>query len=132
MKRTKTDRDIEDIEFIVDELVRFASMDAKTMIAHLREHKNDAWFNLPHPRNDGRHLTIGEVAGRRLYDLASRHLTTTADLNNNFEINAFIDAVKIEFVLRFLKNGEKELSQRTISTRCFLQPLRELRGVTKH
>jgi hypothetical protein len=114
VKKTKTDRDIEDIEFIVDELVRFASMDAKTMIGHLKENKNDAWFNLPHPRNDGSILTIGEAAGHRLYDLASRHLATTPDLNNDFEIGAFIAAVKKEFVLRFLKNGEKELSQRTI------------------
>lgn len=114
MKKTKTDRDIEDIEFIVDELVRFASMDIKTMIAHLKEHKNDAWFNLPHPRNDGSHLTIGAAAGRRLFDLATRHLRTTADLDNDFEINAFIDSVKNGFVLTFLKNGEKQLCQRTI------------------
>jgi hypothetical protein len=113
VKKSKTDRDIEDIVFILDELARFASMEGKAIIAHLKEHKNDAWFSLPHPKNRG-HLLMGETAGHRLYNLASRHLATTPNFNNDFEINSFIDAVKEEFVLRFLKNGEKEISQRTI------------------
>ena len=112
--KTKTDKDIDDLDFIANELVRFAAMDVKAMIAHLKEHKKDAWCNLPHPRNDGSILTIGEAADRRFFELARRHLGTTPDLNNDFEINAFITAVKKEFVQRFLKNGEKELSQRTI------------------
>jgi hypothetical protein len=114
MSKTKSEKDIDDIDFIINELVRYGSMEVRDLMAYLREHKNDYWHSIPSPRGDGSHLTIGEAAGRRFYELAARHLATRADLNNNFDIDLFIKAVKNEFVWTFLKKREKELSQRTL------------------
>lgn len=113
MRKTKAEKDIEDIDFIVNEIVRFASMEVRDLMTYLSEHKNDAWFNVPHPSGSGGHLTIGEAAGRRFYELAARHLSTRGDLHN-FDTDLFTDAVKKEFVWMFLKKGERELSQRTL------------------
>lgn len=99
---------------MLSELIRFAAMDVRTMMAHLREHKKDAWCNVPHPRDDGGQLTIGEAANRRFYEMAIRHLSTRPDLNHNFEIDAFIAAVKREFVYTFLKKQNSAVNQRTL------------------
>lgn len=114
MGKTKAEKDIEDVDFIINEIIRFASMEARDFITYLREHKNDAWFSIPHPSKKGSILTIGEAASRRFYELAKRHLSTRPDLNNNYDINLFIDAVEKEFAWMFLKKREKELSQRTL------------------
>src|SRR6185436_20199232 len=109
-EKTKTEKDIEDIEFIVDEMIRFGSMDLKSLIDYLRKNKNDAWFYLLNPKDHSRRWFIGEAAQRRFVDLASRHLATSSDLHNDCEISAFTNEVKSEFSSRFLDRGEKELS----------------------
>lgn len=111
MKLNKAKQDEEDIAFIIDEIVRFTSMEVRELMAYLREHKNDAWFNLPHPTRDG-HITIGQAAALRFYEMAKRHLFTKPELNNNFDTEDFTKAVEKEFVRVFLKNGEKEINQR--------------------
>src|SRR4051794_10753227 len=108
MSKTKAEKDEEDIFFILNEMARFASMEIHDLMVYLREHKNDAWFSVPSPRGDGSHITIGEAAGRRFYELAERHLATRDDLNNNFDIDLFIEAIKKEFVWMFLKKKETE------------------------
>ncbi len=89
-------------------------MDVPTIMAHLRTHKKDAWCNLPHPSGDGGHLTIGEVADWRLYELATRHLATRLDYFHNFDIEAFISGLKQELVWTFVKKKEQEVNQRTV------------------
>lgn len=111
MKLNKAEQDEEDIAFIIDELVRFESMEVRELMAYLREHKNDAWFNLPHPTRDG-HITMGQAAALRFYEMAKRHLFTKPELNNYFDTEDFTKAVEKEFVRVFLKNGEKEINQR--------------------
>lgn len=114
MSKTKAEKDIEDINFIINEITLFASMEVLDLMAYLREHKNDAWFSIPHPSGSGSHLTIGEAAGRRFYELAARHLSTRSTLNNNFDVDLFTEAVRKEFAWMFLKKGEKEISQRNL------------------
>ncbi len=111
MKLNKAEQDEEDIAFIIDELVRFESMEVRELMAYLREHKNDAWFNLPHPTRDG-HITIGQATALRFYEMAKRHLLTKSELNNDFDTEDFTKAVEKEFVRVFLKNGEKEINQK--------------------
>ena len=111
MKLNKAAQDEEDIAFIIDEIVRINSMEFHDLIAYLRENKNDAWFTVSHPNGNG-DLTIGQAAARRFYDIAKRHLSTTPELNDNFDTEDFANAVEKEFVRVFLKNGEKEINQK--------------------
>jgi hypothetical protein len=111
VKLNKAQQDEEDIAFIIDEIVRFASMEVRELMAYLREHKNDVWFTLPHPTKEGQ-ITIGQAAAVRFYDMAKRHLSTQSELNNNFDTEDFTKAVEKEFVRVFLKNEEKEINQR--------------------
>lgn len=111
MKLNKAAKDEEDTAFIIDEIVRFASMEFRDLMDYLREHKNDAWFTLPHPTKEG-HLTIGQAAALRFYEMAKRHLSTQSELNNNFDTEDFTKTVEKEFVRVFLKNEEKEINQR--------------------
>jgi hypothetical protein len=113
MGKTKLEKDADDIDFIANEIVRYASMEVRDLMAYLREHKEDYWHSVPHPSGSG-NLTIGAAAGRRFYELAARHLSTRADLKHNFDTDLFTAAVKKEFVWTFLKKGERELSQRVI------------------
>jgi hypothetical protein len=113
MSKTKLEKDIDDIDFIANEIVRYASMEVRDLMAYLREHKEDYWHSVPHPSGSG-NLTVGAAAGRRFYELAARHLSTRPDLKHNFDTELFTAAVKKEFVWTFLKRGEKELSQRVI------------------
>lgn len=112
MSKTKAQRDIEDCEFILSEIVRLNSMEFKDLMAYLDEHKNDSWFDVPHPSGSGG-LVCGEAAGRRFYDLTSRHLATQASLRNNFDPEDFTSIVRGEFSFRFLKQGT-EVNQRNI------------------
>lgn len=111
MKLNKAEQDEEDIAFIIDEIVRINSMEFQALMAYLRENKKDAWFTIPHPNGEGE-LTIGQAAAGRFYEIAKRHLSTTSELNNNFDTEDFTKVVKKEFVRVFLKNREKEINQR--------------------
>ncbi len=111
MKLNKAAQDEEDIAFIIDEIVRINSMEFYDLMKYLRENKNDGWFTISRPNEDGE-LIIGQAAGLRFYEIAKRHLSTKPELNNNFDTEDFADALEKEFVRVFVKNGEKEINQR--------------------
>jgi hypothetical protein len=47
VKHTKAAKDIEDLHFIITELVRFSSMNVQEIMARIRENKNDGFFTIP-------------------------------------------------------------------------------------
>lgn len=112
MSKTKAQRDIEDIKFILSEIVRLHSMEFTDLMAHLDENENDSWYEVPHPSGSGG-LVCGEAAGRRFYDLTARQLATQPNLRNNFDPEDFARIVMSEFSARFLKQGA-EVNQRNI------------------
>jgi hypothetical protein len=75
---TKAEKDIDDINFIINEIIRFASMEVHDLSEFLEEN------TVPNP-SGSEVYRIGEAASRRFYELASRHLSTRPDLNNNFD-----------------------------------------------
>lgn len=113
MQKNKTEINIDDISFILDEIVRLNGMDWETLKEYYKKDKRDWLFTIPHFSGDGE-LTLGEAAGRRLQSFAVRYLSTDADLDSNFDTNHFIQALKKDFVWIFLKNNS-EVNQRNIN-----------------
>jgi hypothetical protein len=100
--------DIEDINFILSEILRFASMTFQEMKA-LREDdpdRHDLFFSIPHPEGRGQY-TIGREASRRLYKLGERHLATQRQFVDDCDPKLFYALLKEELAERFIKRGEE-------------------------
>ncbi len=109
-------QDVQDLEFIVDDILRFASMEIPELKAHWEMNKQDRLCNIPHPRGQGI-LICSRQAIDRFVGLAERHLIAQK-LETKVDLRLFTNIVIGEFVNRFLgqksnidrKNVDKMLS----------------------
>src|ERR1700754_2761659 len=104
----KHQQDIEDVNFILGEVLRFASMTFQDMKANSEANPDnqDLLFSIPHPEGQGQYI-IGREASRRLYKLGERHLATQRRLLDDSDPRLFYGLLKRELAERFLKRGEE-------------------------
>jgi hypothetical protein len=110
---SKTAQDIEDINFIIEEIIRFRSMEW-TELKQALEGSNDGLCTIPHPDPEKGQLICGRAAYNRFYRIAERHLATEKSLQANFSPENFAGMVLNEFVRVFLKEM-KEVNQRFVN-----------------
>jgi hypothetical protein len=72
---SQAEENLNDVEFILNEVNRFAQMSREELRAHLRAYKTDGLCTLPHPQ--GRRVIIcGYEAYQRFHILAKRYLSS--------------------------------------------------------
>jgi hypothetical protein len=113
-KKSKTVQDIEDVTFIMEEIIRFRSMSFEELKVHHETNRQDALCSIPHPEPERGILVCGREAYNRFYQIAERHLATEPSLKNNFDAEVFANAVVEEFVRVFLKDA-REVDQRWVN-----------------
>jgi Apea-like HEPN len=100
--------DIDDINFVISEVIRFTAMTFQDMKA-MKEadpENDDLLFSMPHPTRPGL-LIIGRPASQRLSDLGERHLATQPRLLDDSDPRLFHELLRKEFADRFLKQGHE-------------------------
>ncbi|HQP89268.1 MAG TPA: HEPN domain-containing protein [Thermoanaerobaculia bacterium] len=88
----KIDQSIEDTAFIVTEVNRFLAMDMRAVMKHTRDHPEDMFATLPHPK--GGHLYCGRRAFDRFQDIAERALTRDTREKRDFDPDEYLGALR--------------------------------------
>src|SRR5436309_2347527 len=109
---SQAEENLKDVEFILNELNRFAQMSREELRAHLTAPKRDGLFTLPHPQGHGM-LICGYEAYQRFQALAERHLSPQKDKATKVNLAKFTQALRAEFSRRFLKDLQP-IENRTI------------------
>jgi hypothetical protein len=111
----KITNDIEDINFIISEIIRFASMEFQELITHIDKNKQDGLCAIKHPFKNSE-LICGQEAFRRFYQITKRHfLNTLKDSASDFDEEDFIQELIKEFSNKFLKN-QNEVNKSTVQS----------------
>lgn len=110
----KAQRNIDDINFIIDEIKRLGSMSRSDMKSHIEANENnhDFLYTIKSPSGKGEYV-CGREASRRLYELAKRHLATQKTLEDNLHPSRLKDLLKTEIVRNFFEN-EIDVSQQQL------------------
>jgi hypothetical protein len=119
-------QDAQDIEFIISDLLRFASMDLSELKDHWEKNKQDRLCNFPHPNGQGI-LICSREAINRFVSLAERHLISQ-HLADRVDLRAFTDTLMHEFTNRFFKQ-ESNVDRKGID-KMLSSAVRKMR--TKH
>jgi hypothetical protein len=109
-------QDVEDLKFVVGDILRFASMEESELIDHWEHNKKDRLCNVPHPDGQGV-LICSREALSRFVRIAERHLLAQK-LEDHVDLRLFTNTIIEGFVDRFLgqqsnldrKNVDKMLS----------------------
>lgn len=112
MNKKKSEQDLDDIEFIISELMRFQRMEIRELMAYLREHKEDSFAFIT--GMDGNELTVGREAIIRFFELSTRHLATLKNQSRDFDEEKFTEKVIRQFVWTYLN---KDNMKQCIETR---------------
>lgn len=108
----KHEKDAEDIEFILNEIVKFQSMENREMIQYLGKNKRDARGFIPAPNGSGIWI-CGAAAIERFIELAERYLQTLKEDRFNFDKDKFVDSVIKQFTWFYITNFDKRNGQIT-------------------
>lgn len=99
-----------DLEFICRQILRFARMQPKELIAHLQKHREDMFCTIPHP--DGGHLQCSALGWRKFDALADRVIDIEPTLAKRVELEQVKKAIIDTFVQLVLKE-KRELNLET-------------------
>lgn len=108
----KRQQDINDVEFVLSEALRFLRMSPKEIMDEVSKDKTGAFCWIPHPSGDG-DLLIGGKAETRLYELAQRHLATQKLLGEKIELREFVRDIK-DALVRWFATVEREVDGRNV------------------
>ena len=109
----KTTQNINDVNFILQEIFRFTSMPWSELKDLSEDHRRDFLCCVPHPDGRGGSLICGREAYNRFYELAKRCLSSE-EKRDDFDLQAFTRSIREEFVRVFLKE-QKEVDERSVS-----------------
>src|SRR6266581_1777665 len=101
---SQAEENLKDVEFILNEVNRFAQMSHEELRAHLTAHKRDSLFTLPHPQGRGV-LMCGYEAYQRAHVLAEQYLSPQKDKAAKVNLAKFTQALRAEFSQRFLRDS---------------------------
>ena len=99
------ERNIADVEFIFADLERFALMDVQSLMAHWRQHPQDALCELENPFRPGK-IFLSREAYQRFADLAERYLKSEHAADARVSVDALADSLRSEFTRRFIKEAQ--------------------------
>jgi hypothetical protein len=97
--------DIDDVEFILGEIIKFASMEPQALFAFLKDKNEDALCSVPHPSRGGGILICGREAFRRFYFITERLLKTLGDSASDYDDNDVYKKIINNFSKNFIKVG---------------------------
>ncbi|HJT29526.1 MAG TPA: hypothetical protein VJ784_19085 [Pyrinomonadaceae bacterium] len=105
---TKDQIDIEDVNFILSEVRRIASMSPAEEKKHIEQNPNasDFLYSLRDEKTKGEYI-CGRQASRRLVKLAERHLDRQRELRDNIDPVRLSRRLASLLVIRFLKEARE-------------------------
>jgi hypothetical protein len=100
----KEEQNIADVEFIFQEVQRFALMPPPDVIRHIQENRNDmfAMLNMP----TGGSLFCGRAAYDRFDELADRTIKPNSSEAKTFDLRDYVSALRVAFVEQFVEEGK--------------------------
>lgn len=121
-----------ELEFIIRQLLRFAEMSLKELIAYLRKHPKESFYTIPSPDGKG-HYQCGALAWEKIETLAGRVLDLAPTVGMRVNRQRATDAIVDAFVERVLRE-KREVDQATAVQilQDALEDLRRSLVVTEH
>jgi hypothetical protein len=121
-----------ELEFICRQLLRFAKMPAKELIAYLRKHPEESFCTIPRPDGKG-HYHCGALAWKKFGVLVDCVFELAPSLAKRVERARTKDTIVSAFICRVLKEGrvvDQETSELVLLD--ILEVLRQSLVVTEH
>lgn len=100
----KKSENLADIEAISKRVLWSLKLTPEKMMAHIREHRMDAFHTIPNPRNGGM-LIIGQEGTDRFWGIARRHLADYPAKKRRTSLSAFVEQLRTQFSELFLAEG---------------------------
>jgi hypothetical protein len=121
-----------DIEFVCRQLLRFAKMPVDELMAYLRKHPNESFYQIPHPKRNG-HIQCGSLAWKRLGALTDIVLDLDRGLARRVGRQRARSAVIDAFVRRVLQEAREDNQETAVLLlQDTLAALRQSLVVTEH
>jgi hypothetical protein len=102
----KKTQNLVDFEGICERVVWSLKLTPEQMVAHIREHRMDAFHFISNPKNGGM-LIIGQDGTDRFWAIARRHLAEHPAKRRRTSLTAFVEQLRAQFSQLFLVEGAK-------------------------
>jgi hypothetical protein len=99
----KEQQNIADVTFILEAVDRFYQMTPQEVIAHISQHRQDAFATLNLTK--GGHFFCGREAYDRFDDIADRTIKPGSDEDKAYDRNSYLCALRSSFVETFIEGG---------------------------
>jgi hypothetical protein len=100
MHVTKSEQNLLDMEFILSELTRLATMNVSQLKAHFEVHPEDHFHDLR--MSDGSLRTSSAAISRKFQEIAVRSSEKDPE-QHTYDLNSLVEKLKSEFVLRLIE-----------------------------
>lgn len=97
----KKSENLADLETICKRVLWALKLTPEKLMAHIREHKMDAFHSIPNPKNGGM-LIIGQAGTDGFWKIARRYLATHPAKKRRTSLSAFVEQLRSQFSQLFL------------------------------
>jgi hypothetical protein len=92
----------QDFEIILERVLWALKLTPEEVMAHVKEHRMDAFHSIPNPKN-GSFLIVGAEVTERFRTIAKRHLASHPDQNTRTNLESFVQQLGKKFSEFFLQ-----------------------------